>query len=383
MTGMCVLLGALIACGGGGSGSSSSGGAAPPVRTLFVATQASGAAPSAAFAIQPVVHIRSNGATDAADNTTVVTVSIVAGTGTAGATLSGTTTATAVVGVATFNNLAVSVTGTNYQLRFTATGVTEATSGIFSVVTPGAVIPPSTPPASQVSFAIDSTQDVRAISRFIYGMNGWDPATRPANLTLSRSGGNRMTAYNWENNASNAGSDWFNQNDDFLGGGNTPNGALGPGIVAARNAGAGSLITIPAIGYVAADKLGGGDVNLTPNYLAARFHQSPARKGSPFLLSPDTSDPFVYQDEYVNFLDKTYPGAFASATMPIFLSLDNEPDLWKDCLRPLCGARLTPIPSSSVRSRSSAVTTAPMAASATPASAPRTAMRPPRRCMRA
>ena len=42
-----------------------------------------------------------------------------------------------------------------------------------------AVIPPSTPPASQVNFAIDSTQDVRAISRFIYGMNGWDPARAP------------------------------------------------------------------------------------------------------------------------------------------------------------------------------------------------------------
>ena len=58
-----------------------------------------------------------------------------------------------------------------------------------------------------MNFAIDSTQDVRAISRFIYGMNGWDPASRPANLTLSRSGGNRMTAYNWETNASNAGAD--------------------------------------------------------------------------------------------------------------------------------------------------------------------------------
>jgi hypothetical protein len=51
---------------------------------------------------------------------------------------------------------------------------------------------------------------------------------RPANLTLSRSGGNRMTAYNWETNASNAGSDYYNENDSFLGGGNTPNGAVAP-----------------------------------------------------------------------------------------------------------------------------------------------------------
>src|SRR6187399_2206738 len=103
--GLFAVLAALSACGGGGgsssSSSSSSGGTPPPVRTLFVATQPSGAAPSVAFATQPVVQVRSNGVTDAADNATVVTVSIVAGTGVAGAALTGMTTATAVAGVAT------------------------------------------------------------------------------------------------------------------------------------------------------------------------------------------------------------------------------------------------------------------------------------------
>ena len=75
---------------------------------------------------------------------------------------------------------------------------------------------------------------MRSISRFIYGLNFWDPAQRPANLTLSRSGGNRNTAYNWETNDSNAGADYQNQNDDFMGGGNTPNGAIAPMILRAR-----------------------------------------------------------------------------------------------------------------------------------------------------
>ena len=101
-----------------------------------MATQPSGAAPSVAFATQPVVHVRSNGVTDAADNTTVVTVSIVAGTGAAGAALTGTTTATAVAGVATFTNLGINTAGTGYQLRFTATGVTEATSSTFAITAP-------------------------------------------------------------------------------------------------------------------------------------------------------------------------------------------------------------------------------------------------------
>jgi len=214
-TGLFVVLATLSACGGGGGGSgssssSSSGGTPPPVRTLFVATQPSGAAPSVAFATQPVVQVRSNGVTDAADNATVVTVSIVAGTGAAGAALTGTTTATAVAGIATFTSIGVNTAGTGYQLRFTAPNIAEATSSTFAI---------TAPPVSQVTFAIDSSQDVRPISRFIYGMNGWDPAVRPANLALSRSGGNRMTAYNWETNDSNAGADFQNQNDTFLGGG--------------------------------------------------------------------------------------------------------------------------------------------------------------------
>ena len=317
---------------------------APAVRTLAVATQPQGAAPAATLSVQPAIQVRSNGVLDAADNTTVVTASIAAGTGTAGAILSGTTTATAVAGVATFTNLGINTAGTGYQLRFTATGVTDATSGTFSVVAAGAVIPPSTPPASQVTFAIDSTQDVRAISRFIYGINGWD-AVRPKNLTLSRSGGNRMTAYNWETNDSNAGSDYLNQNDNFLGGGTTPNGAVGPGIVAARNAGAGIVVTMPTIGYVTADHNGGGDVNLTPNYMTTRFKVSRPRKGSAFSMTPDTSDAYVNQDEYINFLDKTYVGAFASATNPIMIDLDNEVDLWAYTHARLRGDATSPVAS--------------------------------------
>jgi len=324
--GMLAALGLLVACGGGGGsgGSAPTPSPPPPQKTLFVATQPAGAAQATAFATQPVVHVRSNGTTDTADNSTVVTAALVAGTGTAGAQLTGTTTATAAAGVATFTNLGVSLAGTNYQLRFTATGVTEATSSAFAI----------SAPTPTVTFSIDGSQDVHPISRFIYGMNGWDPSGRPKNLALSRSGGNRMTAYNWENNASNAGSDYQNQNDDFLGGGNTPNGAVAPGLEAARAAGAGMIVTMPLIGYVAADTRGGGDVAGTaaspaPNYLASRFRQSMPRKGSAFATTPDTGDAFVYQDEYVHFLDDKYPGAFAAANNPIWISLDNEPDLWQ------------------------------------------------------
>lgn len=182
------------------------------------------------------------------------------------------------------------------------------------------------PAAADVSFLVDATQDVAPISPFVYGVN------RPlegafAAATLTRLGGNRWTAYNWENNASNAGTDWLNQNDGLLSASDAPGEAVRPSIAAARERGAGILVTVPIAGYVAADKQGGGDVAQTPDYLQTRFRQSLPAKGAPFALAPDAGDGFVYQDEFVHWVAQSFPGAYDPAH-PVFYSLDNEPDLW-------------------------------------------------------
>lgn len=180
-----------------------------------------------------------------------------------------------------------------------------------------------------VDFTIDPSLDQQAISRFIYGINS--SLTGPtANLTLARLGGNRWTAYNWENNASNAGSDYFFQNDGYLGGGSTPGGAVLPGLQNAYDHNAGILITVPTNGYVSADKNGGGDVrNSGSNYLQTRFRLLDPTKGAPFSLTPDTTDAYVYADEFVNWVNTMYPGGQSDPNRPIWYSLDNEPDLWQ------------------------------------------------------
>lgn len=193
---------------------------------------------------------------------------------------------------------------------------------------PDIVITPDTPASSQVSFVIDSTKDKQAISPFIYGINFHNFAGRPANIPLTREGGNRWSAYNWENNASNAGTDWYNQNDGYLSDSNEPGRAITDIIDAAFAHNAAALITIPILGYVAADKSPGGDVADTPSYLTARFKLCKPAKGSAFSLTPNTADNVVYQDEFVNFLDKKYPTARTDPSKTILYSLDNEPDLW-------------------------------------------------------
>src|ERR1700677_5242539 len=77
--------------------------------------------------------------------------------------------------------------------------------------------------AQTVQFTVDAAKAGKPISRFIYGVNLGLGAPY-SNLTLTRAGGNRWTAYNWTNNASDAGSDWQSPNDALLGGGGRTGG---------------------------------------------------------------------------------------------------------------------------------------------------------------
>lgn len=211
----------------------------------------------------------------------------------------------------------------------TPDGSTPSDTGV-APPSDGAVIPPGDPGASDVRFTVSTQQNRKPISRFIYGTNQPNWASTARRLTLGRAGGNRWTAYNWENNASNAGTDYMNQNDGYLSESNTPGEAVRAVVAAAHAAGASALVTVPIVGYVAADKGPGGDVNATPNYLNQRFRVSQARKGAALSMMPDLADGRVYQDEFVQWVERSFASARTDATRTIFYSLDNEPDLWNN-----------------------------------------------------
>jgi hypothetical protein len=110
-----------------------SSGATHLVVTVPPSTTAAGAT------ITPAIQVT---ARDAQGNTATtfinnVTVAITGGTGTPGATLSGTKTVAAVAGVATFSTLSIDRSGTGYTLTFTASGVTDVVSAPFTI-NPGA-----------------------------------------------------------------------------------------------------------------------------------------------------------------------------------------------------------------------------------------------------
>ncbi|MBX7207730.1 MAG: glycoside hydrolase family 44 protein [Verrucomicrobiaceae bacterium] len=219
--------------------------------------------------------------------------------------------------------------------------VTVAATDSFHFTTTGSTTFTTTAAATPTVTITADTAHTRPISPWIYGINdiiGFDSngtwnrlmqrSTTPRHLTLGRYGGNRWTAYNWENNASNAGNDWYYQSDDFLISSSTPNEAIREPVADLRTRGMASLITVPMLGYVAADKSGPVDLN-DPTHLATRFKQLVYRKGTAFTATPSTSDAFVYADESVWSLRNLFPGdIYGDAQMPVFISLDNEPDLW-------------------------------------------------------
>jgi fibronectin type 3 domain-containing protein len=185
--------------------------------------------------------------------------------------------------------------------------------------------------AADVTITVDPTK-TKPISPWIYGLNFYTGITgAPPHLTLDRAGGNRWTAYNWETNASNAGSDYFYQNDNYLSSSTTPAEAVRSFVAADHGLGIASVMTIQLQGLVSADESGPVSVSNPPD--VTRFRQAIAKKSTitpaPFTTTPDSTDAYVYMDEFLWAMDQKLPGIFgANPSLPTFVSLDNEPELW-------------------------------------------------------
>jgi mannan endo-1,4-beta-mannosidase len=183
---------------------------------------------------------------------------------------------------------------------------------------------------AEVAVDVDADAGRVPISPLIYGTNqdldgvAW---------TIRRMGGNRMTGYNWENNYSNAGSDFQHSSDRFvaqffnLG----PGEATIPGRAVAvfhdrsRQLGAESIVTLQLAGYVSRDDF--GTVSVAETAPSARWVRAWPRKGAAFDDSPNPLDAAVYMDEFVAWLVRRYGDAQSGGSVR-FYSLDNEPALW-------------------------------------------------------
>ncbi|MBQ7783129.1 MAG: glycoside hydrolase family 44 protein, partial [Oscillospiraceae bacterium] len=171
----------------------------------------------------------------------------------------------------------------------------------------------------------------RSISPYIYGVNSGVDLGKVSAKSF-RLGGNRMTAYNWENNMSNAGSDWHNSADNYLitkaadQFKRVPGGAaLNASYEAAEGNVPYTLLSLQMLGYVSSSKKG----QLTEKMAAPSeyWREIVHRKNGDLSLEPDKKDNYVYTDEYLNYLFSNI-GRSDSGTGFKAYALDNEPALW-------------------------------------------------------
>lgn len=185
-----------------------------------------------------------------------------------------------------------------------------------------------------VNYTVNTETGQAPISPYIYGFN-FDHVTCD-NLTLRRMGGNRTTGYNWENNFSNAGSDWNHSSDNNMSGYLPWNQQQIPGKVMVDFVNDSladdqeTIMTLQMAGYVSAD--GDGTVQVSETAPSDRWKEVVYQKPTAFCSppgDPDITDDYVYMDEFVNYLLSEFGNA-STANGVKFYALDNEPALWSD-----------------------------------------------------
>jgi hypothetical protein len=250
--------------------------------------------------------------------------------------------------VASFTNTGLT-NGTIYYYVVAAVNAAGAGANSTQVFAEPAAVAPN------VTIIVNPAQ-TQAISPYIFGIDGNTNASIPnvPAVTVFRMGGNRWTAYNWTTNASNAGSDFEYESDNFLTSSTIPGFAVYPSINANIAAGQATLFTVPMQGLVSADESGPVPTTNAPDLV--RFQTIVDQKSSvssaPFTTTPpivvvggeDTGN--VYSDEFVWAMNQlsTSRQIFSGATAtPAFVDLDNEPDLWNTTHLEIQGAtEITP-----------------------------------------
>ena len=174
----------------------------------------------------------------------------------------------------------------------------------------------------KIVITVNTKTGRKPISPYIYGVNDF-VMNRSVKVFSVRQGGNRYSAYNWENNFSNAGNDWHHYSDDYLSKSRSPaDVALKMAADAKRKNIPYMITSLQMAGFVSAD--GNRAVLESETAPSRRFREVVFAKNAPFASAPDLNDNYVYMDEYVNYLVQRLGQGV------MHYSLDNEPALWSE-----------------------------------------------------
>ncbi|MFZ6028613.1 MAG: glycoside hydrolase family 44 protein, partial [Chloroflexota bacterium] len=203
--------------------------------------------------------------------------------------------------------------------------------------------PTSTSPVAVTGPAlnIDAASNRRAISPDIYGINFADEALAvDLRVPVSRWGGNATTRYNWQNNFTNTGADWYFEN---IHQGSNSSDAF---IQSNRRANTQSLLTVPLVGWVAKDSPTAHPFNCgfkvskygaqqdvdpyDPDCGNGKLTNGSNVTGNDPADTSIAADP-AFVSDWVSHMVTTYGSAAQGGVR--FYNLDNEPMLWNSTHR--------------------------------------------------
>ena len=256
-----------------------------------------------------------------------------------------------------------------------ATGGTQATFYLDTIsLVAGTVTPPTT---NGPALGIDAAAGRHAISPDIYGMNfASESLATDLRVPVRRRGGNSTSRYNWQNDTTNTGSDWYFENIPK----DNPNPALLPSgsdadrfVEQDRRTGAKSIITIPLIGWVAKQRPTSHpyDCGFKVSRYGSQDSVDPwdtdcgnGIKSGVNLTGNDPADTSVattpgFVSGWLNHLISSYDTAANGGVA--YYSLDNEPMLWNSTHRDV-----HPLPTSYDELRDTALLYAPLIKAADP-----------------
>ncbi len=219
--------------------------------------------------------------------------------------------------------------------------------------TPAQPQTPNNPNApADITLSVNTTQNRKPISPYIYGLNyATEAFANELDLPLRRWGGNALSRYNYQNNATNLGSDFFYLNVDNF---NPITGVPESDdqwIEQNKRTATTSLLSVPMMGYVAKDssscgfsiiKYGPQDKGNDPDR-PADCGSGKRADGSLVAgnLPTDTSiavDP-TFVKNWITQLKATH-GSTGNGGVQ-FYALDNEPELWSETHRDIHPAPLS------------------------------------------
>ncbi|HYN41662.1 MAG TPA: glycoside hydrolase family 44 protein, partial [Thermoanaerobaculia bacterium] len=209
--------------------------------------------------------------------------------------------------------------------------------------------PPPPPVGGAVTVAVDPALDRRLVNPQIFGVNFGSTAQAAAlKWPVRRWGGNSVTRYNWQNDTSNKGMDWFFMNvpEDNPAPENLPSGSAADRFLAETRATGGEpILTVPLIGWT--PKSRAKSWGFSVQSYGAQTETECTATGGVFWCQPDAGNGIRAGGAFVtgnNPLDTSIAigPSFVTAWMDHLITqfgtagsggiryyaLDNEPALW-------------------------------------------------------